>query len=61
MANFIVVGSSRAIVMALLQAIRSFSDAKCVVLGDRENQDLHRSALCERHILVQFDGAGDDD
>lgn len=62
MTDFIVVGSSRAIVMAILQAIRSSSHARsrCIVLGDESTDALGRSSHCERHIIVQFDGSGDD-
>jgi predicted ATP-grasp superfamily ATP-dependent carboligase len=57
--DFIVVGSSRAIVLAMLQTIRSFSDAGCLVLGDARTEALSRSRLCTRHLPVRFDG--DDD
>jgi predicted ATP-grasp superfamily ATP-dependent carboligase len=60
MINFIVVGKSQAVVVAVLQSIRSFTDAKAVVLGDEETRGLRWSNLCERQEEVSFRGDGDD-
>lgn len=60
MSNFIVVGKSNRIVVAALQAIRSFTDAKVTVLGDAETRALRWSSLCARKWTIAFDGTDDD-
>jgi predicted ATP-grasp superfamily ATP-dependent carboligase len=52
MANFIVVGKSRNVVVAVLQSLRSFSDADCVVIGDFETTALNWSTLCKRQLTL---------
>lgn len=59
MQNFILVGKGSRIAMSVLQAIRSFSDARCIVIGDKETASLRWSGLCQRHCL--FDFAAPDD
>lgn len=60
MVNYIVVGKSRRVVVAVLQAIRSFTDAKCVVIGDHETKSLRFSKMCERQIGIEFNASCDD-
>ena len=60
MVNYIVVGKSRQVVVAVLQAIRSFTDAKCIVVGDHETRSLRFSKLCERQIGIEFNSSSDD-
>jgi predicted ATP-grasp superfamily ATP-dependent carboligase len=59
MSNFIVVGKSGQIVVAVLRAIRSFTDAGTVVIGDHETDPLRWSSLCSRKLDVRFDGSDD--
>jgi predicted ATP-grasp superfamily ATP-dependent carboligase len=59
MINFIVVGKSHAVVVAVLQSIRSFTDAKTIVIGDEETCGLRWSNLCERQEKISFLGDGD--
>jgi predicted ATP-grasp superfamily ATP-dependent carboligase len=60
MANFIIVGKSRNVVVAVLQSIRSFSDARCVVIGDFETTALNWSSLCDRQITLTLLPKDDD-
>lgn len=60
MVNFIVVGKCRRITSAVLQAIRSFTDAKCVMIGGPSTALLRWSALCKRHITMELDGSDDE-
>lgn len=60
MVNFIVTGNCRRVVSAVLLAIRSFTDAKCIVAGGQATRILRWSGLCKRQITVDVDG-GDDD
>jgi len=59
MINYIVVGKSNFVVVAVLQALRSFTDAKCIVIGDHETDALRWSSLCEKKRSVRFDGRDD--
>jgi predicted ATP-grasp superfamily ATP-dependent carboligase len=59
MASYVVVGKSERIVTAVLQGVRSFTDAKCVVIGNHETRNLRWSSLCAHHSCADFDG--DDD
>ncbi|MDQ9170855.1 ATP-grasp domain-containing protein [Oxalobacteraceae bacterium R-40] len=59
MKHFIVVGKSERVVVAVLQGIKCFTKAKCTVIGDHETSKLSWSALCSRHIPIQFDQAPD--
>jgi predicted ATP-grasp superfamily ATP-dependent carboligase len=60
MVTFIVVGKCKHVVLAVLKAIRSFIDAKCIVIGDDEIRLLRWSPLCQAQIFVNFDGSDDD-
>lgn len=60
MIEFILVGRSTRIAIQVLQAIRSFSDGKCVLMGDDATISLRRSTLCEEHVLINLDGMNDD-
>ncbi|SNS53885.1 hypothetical protein SAMN06265795_103267 [Noviherbaspirillum humi] len=60
MINFIVVGSKGSVILAVLQAIRSFTDARSVVIGGEDSRHLRWSTLCERHCAMRFDGSDDD-
>lgn len=59
MKNFIVVGKSERIVVAVLQGIHCFTKAKCTVLGDSETRKLIWSSLCHRHVYIDFDSSDD--
>ncbi|HZW21011.1 ATP-grasp domain-containing protein [Noviherbaspirillum sp.] len=59
MINFIVTGNCRRVVSAVLLAIRSFTDAKCVVVGGKATGILRWSGLCKRQITLDIDGAAD--
>jgi len=59
MINYIVVGKSNFVVVAVLQALDCFTDAKTIVIGDHETDALRWSALCEKKLSVQFDGHDD--
>ncbi|RJF96724.1 ATP-grasp domain-containing protein [Noviherbaspirillum cavernae] len=60
MLNFLVVGDSRRIVAAVLQAIRSYTDAKCMVVGGSDTRPLRWSSLCDSQRVIDFQG-GDDE
>lgn len=60
MMNFILVGKSIRIAVAMLQAVRSFSDGKCILAGDEETLVLRWSTLCKQHLMVDFGGSDDD-
>lgn len=60
MIKFIVVGKSKNVVVAVLQAIRSFSREKAVVIGDEETTMLRWSALCKQQVTLSFDGKSDE-
>lgn len=59
MPQFIVFGGSLVVVTSVLRAIRSFSDAKVIVLGDHQTQSLRWSGLCERYLDMHLDGRDD--
>lgn len=59
MINFIVVGKCKRVVSAVLQAIRSFTDAKCVVIGGEETAVLRWSSLCKRQFTMDLHGSDD--
>jgi predicted ATP-grasp superfamily ATP-dependent carboligase len=58
--NFIVVGKSRNVVVAVLQSIHSFANATCMVIGDFETTGLKWSTLCKRQITLTMHPADDD-
>jgi predicted ATP-grasp superfamily ATP-dependent carboligase len=60
MINFIVVGNTKAVVVGVLQSIRTFTDAKAVVIGSEATAGLRWSSLCEGHSTLSFDGSDDD-
>lgn len=60
MINFIVLGNCKRVVSAVLQAIRSFTDAKAIVIGGPATAVLRWSALCKRHITIDLEGRDDD-
>ena len=60
MVNFIVLGNCKRVVSAVLQAIRSFTDAKTIVIGGSATRPLRWSALCKRHIEIDLEGRDDD-
>jgi len=59
MRNFLVVGKSRRVVAAVLQAVRSHGDDKCIVIGGEDTGPLRWSSLCERYAMIAFDGRDD--
>ena len=60
MHKFIVFGGSLVVVTSVLRAIRSFSDAKVIVLGDHQTRPLRWSGLCERYLDIHLDGRDDE-
>lgn len=60
MINFIVVGECKRVVSAVLQAIRSFTDAKCVVIGGEAAVALRWSSLCKNQFRMDLRGSDDD-
>lgn len=60
MINYIVAGQDRRITLDVLQAIRSFTDAGCMVIGSERNRGLRWSSLCEQQTTIRFDGSDDD-
>jgi hypothetical protein len=60
MINFIVVGKKKGVLLGVLQAIRSFTDAKAVVVGDQESRRLRWSNLCAGHTALRLDGSDDE-
>lgn len=60
MINYIVVGQNRPVTLAVLQAVRSFTDAGCMVIGTQGNRGLRWSSLCEQQATIRFDGADDE-
>ncbi len=60
MINYIVAGQDRRITLDVLQAIRSFTDAGCMVIGSEHNRGLRWSSLCEQQTTIRFDGSDDD-
>jgi predicted ATP-grasp superfamily ATP-dependent carboligase len=59
MKNFIVVGKSERVVVAVLQGIHCFAKVKCTVIGDNETRGLMWSSLCSRHIPIVFNQQSD--
>ncbi len=59
MQRFLVVGKSKYVVLAVLQAIQSHTDAEVFVLGDQETQAMRWSSLCREKLAIRFDGSGD--
>lgn len=59
MINYIVVGQDRRVTLGVLQAVRSFTDAGCMVIGGEHNRSLRWSSLCEQHATIRFDGSDD--
>lgn len=59
MINFIVTGNCKRVVSAVLLAIRSFTDAKCIVVGGQATRVLRWSGLCKRQVTVDLDGGND--
>lgn len=60
MINFIVVGECKRVVTAVLQAIRSFTDAKSVVIGGKAAAALRWSSLSKRQYMVDMLGRDDE-
>jgi hypothetical protein len=60
MADFIVLGKCRRVTLAVLQALRSFTNGECLTIGGAEISTLRRSILCKRQIIVDMNGADDD-
>ncbi|MDO8298214.1 hypothetical protein [Lacisediminimonas sp.] len=60
MINYIVMGQDRRVTLAVLQAVRSFTDAGCMVIGTERNRGLRWSSLCKQQATIRFDGADDD-
>lgn len=60
MINYLVLGQDQRVTLAVLQAIRSFTDAGCMVIGGRANRGLRWSSLCEQQAELRFDGSDDE-
>ena len=60
MMSFVLIGKSVRIALPVFQAINGFSDQKCVLVGDEESRVLRMSKFCKEHLLISFDGHGDD-
>jgi predicted ATP-grasp superfamily ATP-dependent carboligase len=60
MINFIVLGRNKHVLVPVLQAIRSFTDAKAITIGGEETKNLKWSKLSEQHLTIRFDGSDDD-
>jgi predicted ATP-grasp superfamily ATP-dependent carboligase len=60
MPTFIVFGGSSVIVISVVQAIRSFSNGKIIVLGDHDTQQLRWSRLYQQHINISLTGTDDE-
>lgn len=59
MKNFIVVGASERVVVAVLQGIHCFAKAQCTVLGSSETRHLGWSSLCRKHVRIDFEPHAD--
>ena len=61
MRNFIVVGVIKPLVIEVLLAIHTFTDANCIVLGgSKETRILRFSSLCAAYLEASFSGDDDD-
>lgn len=60
MINYIVVGKSEEVLAAVLRSIKSFTEAKAVVLGGRETKRMGWSSLCQEQFTLDLDGSQDD-
>ncbi|WP_019140149.1 ATP-grasp domain-containing protein [Noviherbaspirillum massiliense] len=60
MVNYIVVGKARYLAVAVLQAIRSFTGAKSILIGEKETAVLAWSSLCRRQVTIRLDGSEDE-
>lgn len=60
MINFIVFGKNKQLVAPVLQSIRSFTDAKSIVIGGRGTSSLRWSSLCRQQVSIKMDGSEDD-
>jgi predicted ATP-grasp superfamily ATP-dependent carboligase len=58
--DVLIVGKSRRVVVAVLQAACSIEDVRCVVIGSDETYALRWSSLCARHVAIAFDGSDDE-
>jgi ATP-grasp domain len=59
MNSFILVGKGTRIGISVLQAIRAFSAAECIVIGDKETAPLRWSGLCKRYCKFDFEAPDD--
>jgi predicted ATP-grasp superfamily ATP-dependent carboligase len=60
MVNLIIVGMNMRLVVQVLLAIRSYSDAKCVVLGGADTSALRWSSLCTKYMRIGVTESEDD-
>ena len=61
--NFVVVGTCQKLLRQVLVALRSETDANCVVIGGENTRNLKWSSLCSRNYVLNLDkkaGADDD-
>lgn len=59
MKRYLVVGKSKYVVLAVLQALQSHGKSQVYVLGDAETKSMRWSSLCREKLEVRFDGSGD--
>jgi predicted ATP-grasp superfamily ATP-dependent carboligase len=60
MRNFVIVAQGKPVVMQVLLAIHSFTDAHCIVVCARGTRVLRFSSLCSGYMEVNFYGKDDD-
>jgi predicted ATP-grasp superfamily ATP-dependent carboligase len=60
MRNFVIVAQGKPVVMQVLLAIHSFTDADCIVVCARGTRVLRSSSLCSGYMEVSFHGKDDD-
>jgi predicted ATP-grasp superfamily ATP-dependent carboligase len=59
MRNFVIVAQGKPVVMQVLLAIHSYTDARCVVVCARNTRVLRFSSLCSDYMEVNFYGRDD--
>lgn len=58
--NFVVVGANKSILVQVLLAVHTFTDAKCTVVCPKGTRFLRLSNLCSACVEADFDGEDDD-
>lgn len=60
MRNFVIVAQGKPVVVQVLLAIHSYTDARCIVVCARNTRLLRFSSLCSGYMEVNFYGEDDD-